>query len=860
MRLKPILIPGLLASALALPGLALAMGLGRLSVQSSLGQPLVARIELTSASKEELDSLSAKVAEPALYRQNNLMYQGVLSRSRVALERSTSGQAYLTVTTQSPVTEPYLDLMVELNWASGRIVREYTFLLDPPGVNAPPIEPTTPARVGAAPPIAAPAAPPRAGAPAAAAAPAAAPPSAAAAAAPAAAATPGAAQAPAAAQRAPAPRPAGAAGTYMVKRGDTLSRIAAEYKPSNVSLEQMLVATFKQNQAAFDGNNINRLRAGSILNIPSLNEAAATDPADASKVVRVHAEDWNAYRNRIASGVPQSDAGATRGSGGRIGTVEDKTAAAAPGRDQLRVSRAAEGGAGASAAEEAIARNKQIKEAQERIAELEKTVRELQRAAELKSQTLAMLQAQAEAAKGGAVKGAVAVPGSEPKVAETKAPETAKGSAPGVSDATKTAGQPAAPTKIAEVPKPVEAPKSDAAKSPDLPKDATTAAPPKVDEAVVAGAKSAPKAEEPPKAAPKAAKAEPSFFDDLMTGTPTWAIGAGALAVLGGIAALLAARRRKAAPYEDTITTDTDLRSNTVFGSTGGGVVNTGENSLSSEFSREGLGSIDTDEVDPIAEAEVYLAYGRDAQAEEILKDALKKDPQRQEIYLKLLEIHAQHNKPAAFDAVAAELHNVSHGQGEIWDRAVALGRQLDPANPFFAAAAAGAVQGSADKLTLGDTQRFSVPPQLTPSAAAVGDNEDDSILASGHADALELGHDLDFHLEPEMPSLARNAASAGVASVAAAHAGAAPRTDAAAPASLDKLDFALDENAVKFEDATPSPLDGQWHDSATKLDLAKAYQEMGDVEGAREILREVLAEGDDEQKTEARTLIAKLG
>jgi hypothetical protein len=88
--------------------------------------------------------------------------------------------------------------------------------------------------------------------------------------------------------------------------------------------------------------------------------------------------------------------------------------------------------------------------------------------------------------------------------------------------------------------------------------------------------------------------------------------------VLGGIAAIVAARRRKTTKFEDSIISGTDIKTNTVFGSTGGGVVNTGENSLATDFSREGLGSIDTDEVDPIAEAEVYLAYGRDAQAEEI--------------------------------------------------------------------------------------------------------------------------------------------------------------------------------------------------------------------------------------------------
>ena len=165
---------------------------------------------------------------------------------------------------------------------------------------------------------------------------------------------------------------------------------------------------------------------------------------------------------------------------------------------------------------------------------------------------------------------------------------------------------------------------------------------------------------------------------------------------MAGIAALIAARRRRTVKFEDSIIGGTDIKTNTVFGSTGGGVVNTGENSLATDFSREGLGSIDTDEVDPIAEAEVYLAYGRDAQAEEILKDALKKDPNRQEIYLKLLEIHAQHNKPSAFETVAAELYSVSQGKGETWQKAVTLGRQLDPNNPMFGEGAAAAAAAAA--------------------------------------------------------------------------------------------------------------------------------------------------------------------
>ena len=212
--------------------------------------------------------------------------------------------------------------------------------------------------------------------------------------------------------------------------------------------------------------------------------------------------------------------------------------------------------------------------------------------------------------------------------------------------------------------------------------------------------------------------------------------------MLAGIAGIIAARRRKTTKFEDSIISGTDIKTNTVFGSTGGGVVNTGDNSLASDFSREGLGNIDTDEVDPIAEAEVYLAYGRDAQAEEILKDALKKDAQRQEIYLKLLEIHAQHNKPSAFETVASELYSVSGGQGEVWQKAMALGRQIDPSNPLFADAGGIAASTVATETSRGDeasassdTQVFSVPPELKPEPRT--------------ASALDFSLDEDISLSP---------------------------------------------------------------------------------------------------------------
>ena len=429
------------------------------------------------------------------------------------------------------------------------------------------------------------------------------------------------------------------------------------------------------------------------------------------------------------------------------------------------------------------------------------------------------------------------------------------------------------------------------------------------------------------------AKEPPGFFEDLFGGTPPWAIGAGALAVLAGIAALIAARRRKTTKFEDSIISGTDIKTNTVFGSTGGGVVNTGDNSLASDFSREGLGNIDTDEVDPIAEAEVYLAYGRDAQAEEILKDALKKDPQRQEIYLKLLEIHAQHNKPSAFETVASELYAVTNGQGDVWHKAVALGRQLDPNNPMFAEGGAPAPRATTSPVAFAsDTQvpepmrsaladrggefqmdeEISISPssgakpkspadilagaesELEKTAKSSYALDDTTIIdkakvtaagAAGAAGAALAGalaagksnvesitstftdkvevaqdkvveatkFDLDFKLDDdEKPApMAKAPVAPEFETATAGPTASSALTRPAAALELDKLDLSFDPERSTFEDPTPSVLDGQWHDAATKLDLAKAYQEMGDVEGAREILQEVLHEGDDQQKSE---------
>jgi len=136
-------LSGLAIATACLWGLnAQALGLGRLTVQSALGEPLRAEIDVTSLSAEEAGTLKLRVASPDAYRAAGVDYNSVLPGAQVQLMRRADGRSYLRVTSDRAVLEPFVDVILEMNWASGRLVREYTLLLDPPG---------TPRNVAAAP-------------------------------------------------------------------------------------------------------------------------------------------------------------------------------------------------------------------------------------------------------------------------------------------------------------------------------------------------------------------------------------------------------------------------------------------------------------------------------------------------------------------------------------------------------------------------------------------------------------------------------------------------------------------------------------------------------------------------------------
>jgi pilus assembly protein FimV len=942
-----------IAAAMALLpfGSAHAAGLGKLTVMSALGQPLRAELDI-SASREELASLSARTASAETFRQAGIEYFPAASAFKFVLDKRPGGQPYLKVTSDRAVNEPFLDVLVELVWSSGRMVREYTVLLDPPDIAKPKPQVVVEAAPVVTSPVVAPPPPVATRAPVVAAAE---PPAVTVAEKPAAAAVPPPSQ-PVVTEQPPAQK--AAAATHVVGRGDTLAKIAAENKIDGINLDQMLVALFRANEDAFADGNMNRLRVGRILNLPDREAVSEVSAGEARKVVVSQAEDFNAYRRKLAAAVsaakPVAEEAPKQAAEGKITPkVEEKTPPPAPAKDKLEVSRTESAkeikaakdankalqGRVTALEEDLVSRDRALKEASSRVADLEKNLADLKKLAELKSQTIAQMQQQAAAKP----------------VPEVKKPEPA----PAVKPAEV---PPAKPVEVAKAPEPTPAPPVE---------------PPKVEPPKAAEPE---KAAEPPKPPVKAAEvqkvepppplAEPSFLDEnpeLVYG------GGGVLVVLLGYLGFAAMRRKRdvGTPTTSRIS-EGDLMANSVFGSTGGQAVDTGA-SIQTDFSQANLAAISADEgVDPVAEADVYMAYGRDAQAEEILLDALKNDPGRHAIYLKLLEIYSSRKSPKQFETIARDLHEQTAGSGPDWERAAAMGRALDPDNTFYGQGdgAVPVADMSATTIIVPPTQAEKLrdaveaagqPAPAAPVAAPLADVDtsagldfdlDVAALAATNTPSTKDGS-LDFEVgeaaEPEAgfdpgqtaPMGSRPVAPAAPAAVSdldfhfdlgeddapapeddfspnATHLSrvtdAAPRPTAAVvdtSLAATQLSKALTSTHLDFEDseadlasASPEPgkadefsprdthgnramtethldlggidlnLDATMPmphgqaaggdvddpDVATKIELAQAYEEMGDKEGARELLQEVLQEGSTRQRDQARSRLASLG
>ncbi|MEO8418213.1 MAG: FimV/HubP family polar landmark protein [Methylophilaceae bacterium] len=717
-----------------MPFAADAAGLGRLTVISGLGEPLSAEIELLATSPEELSALSAAIAPADAYAVQGI--ERLASHSSIIIEvgKKASGSPILKLSTRQPVNDPFLDMLIQVDWSTGRLLREYTVLLDPPGYSnqiANNNAVIIPASTGAA---------------------SARMTSTERDASPAGQSVNGVAKksksanarssgkktvlSPAPVEESPS-QLAGSSSTpsteeHVTARGDTLNAIASQMQVEGVSLEQMLVGLYRANKNAFVGNNMNRLKVGQIIRAPSSEDLQSISRIDSAQEIRVQTADWNAYRNKLAGLVAESSVGSentsTQSSGGKItAPAEDKAAPVSNGpRDVVKLSKSdsaanKNGGADGKAMqdklnalqEEATAREKSLQEANERAALLEKQVADMQKLLAVKNLAMADMQ-----------KNAVAP---APKVESPPKPEVAQETAKQLDVAVPPPPAPTAPDAQAT------APKSETS---------ATEARPAADTPVVPKKKII--------LPPPAPVVEVDLVDQVLQ-DPILLGGAGGilLILLGGTWLFMRNKRKRGlANFEKGILTSGGLKANTVFGNTAGGTVDTGDTSFLTDFSQNAdVGMIDTHDVDPIAEAEVYMAYGRDAQAEEILKDAIAKDPKRYELHLKLLEILAGRNATSAFEAIAGELYSTLGSGDSTWTKVAEIGRKMEPNNPLYdiSTSQAHAAATPSQKLSADDFANAEVMSESSLNFSL--DADIDSKAAFATPELSEQASTLDFDL-----------------------------------------------------------------------------------------------------------------
>lgn len=943
--LKTLLKAAGLMAFLAWFGFASAANMGGINVTSALGHPLQAEISLAELGQYDKSQLNAKLASVNEFKNAGIDYPYSLPKLSFSFETRSNGAVYLKILSAQPVNDPFVSILVELSWPSGKLLREYTFLLDPAGFVADqpkvaevkPVEPVVPilAPLPAAVPLPIAEAEPLPVEPA----PVAVLPldedkkepaepvlsdmakaelaAEKLAAAEAAAAAENVVAAPAeSAEVSVEPlAPAEVVATtdsVLVEKGDTLGKIAKELKPVDVSLERMLVAMYRANAKQFDGRNMNRIRTGKVLRMPEAGEIDKVTQTAAVKEIRAQVADWQDYRQKLAATQSAPDEAAPKQeSAGKISAAvaEKAPVVKESAKEVLRLSKgeslgdkAVAGGAAKSkqdSADDAAAKAKQLQEDKKKIANLENISKDASKLVELKSQPAA-------------------------------------------------ASAPVAATK-----------------------PAVTAAP-----------------------APAPVVAEEDILTTITDALADPIVLGGVVALvlaLGGLGFVISRRgkgtQKKSNKKVEDVGSATGSWRTPVAPSPDTGDFTQAVAAAPSQTSHSSTpaptAAAAIDDVDPISEADLFLNFGRDTSAEEILKDALVKTPANNQVKLKLLSIYVNRKDSKSFSKYAQEVKD--SGDAAAWERAAVMGRELDPSNPTYGGAKGeprnreaakpevdfdlgmGGVSEPANKspakdMTMdfdltgaqpsfnessaGGTPLFAKPKPIAPARASA-DVDATSILSRADlsaalaappssspmdfdvsgilpgevkqmAESKTMDFDIsgimsedikssaqstsmDFDLTGSHPGIAAiepesspatsamnfndlvfeiptseakpiepvsapvSSADEGMAFTIDFPTGGSAEETISKPAAANKVDIDFGSIDINFDnDSAPASAgadgkDDQWHEVATKLDLAKAYQEMGDADGAREILEEVMRDGDDAQKESAQKLMQQI-
>ena len=946
------------ASALS-SGMAQALGLGELSVKSTLNQPLVAEIELTDAQGLNAAQVVPSLATTADFAQAGVTRPAFLSDLTFTPVINANGRSVLRITSSKPVLEPYVKFLVQVLWPNGRLLREYSLLLDPPKFS-----PEAAAAAAARPP-AAPAAAPAAPAQLPATAPT---PEAAAPAAPAPAPAP--AQAPAAGTQPPAPA-AQAPAQYVTVNNDTLWEIAERVRNGG-TVQQTMLAIQALNPSAFIGGNINRLKKGEVLRLPTPQQSTALPQAQAVAEVSQQYRAWREGRRLPAAGARQVDATRRASPGAapsQVETGDNLSLVSATGQP------GAQGAAGDSDLGNKLAMTQEAldtsrrdnAELQSRMSDLQSQLDKLQRIIELKNGQLARMQA-----AGATPEAAAPAPGA-PAAPVTPA------------DA---ATNPALPAALVDANGAPVKPEGEVAPEDALPPGAAQI--------------TTPNAEQPPQVEPVTPQEPQDSLQSVLNNPILLGLIGGAAVLLLALLLLFLARRRnaraeaekhkrmaRALAEESQFVADMDMNTPpTSFDGLDVQSPSVRMGAAAGAAAAAGVTAARERPADPLVQAEIHIAYGRMNQAIELLEESVKEEPGRDDIRLKLMEIYAEQGNNKAFAAHERKLVAAGKREAEVEqlkDRyptmrapapAPVLEKTPEPAPAAVtptasestgstaavattAAAAASAAALAAElearyvedlladeseepaaatqpesvaepeddfDLSLDEFEQASTPQVNTvddpddllldepvaPAAASTpsfesvlqqqtaasdqaGEPDDladfdldlseedpalkteDEFLLGLNDEPLELGNDpLDLGAtEPEPVSedlelpddfdlsladeMENDQASAAFAS----------EIDDV-NAELDRLSQNLQQPGLgepTFTEQDAAALDDEpefdflagGDEAATKLDLARAYIDMGDADGARDILDEVVVEGDDGQKTEAREMLSRL-
>lgn len=900
-----------IAAATALTSeMAYALGLGEVTLKSALNQPLVAEIELLDAKTLAPGEVVPVLASAEEFNRAGVDRQYFLTDLTFTPVLRPDGKSVIRVSSTKPVREPYLNFLIEVLWPSGRLLREYTLLLDPPLYS-----PEIAASVAPQLPIAAPVV--RAD------------------------------TAPRAATR-PAAAPAGTSARqgeqYKVTPNDTLWEIAERARQGG-SVHQTMLAIQDLNPDAFIGGNINRMKNGQVLRLPNAEQIGSRSQAEAIQQVAQQNASWRQAAAPGAAGTRQLDATPRDSVGAAPSRSErgDNLRLVAPEAGESTAGSDTGSGADAQALRDKLAVTEESLDSsrrenldlKDRLNDLQGQLDKLQRLMQLKDDQLAKLQAQLATGAEPGSDAASATPSTDGIDTNTNA-DVAPETAGAVSE---TIAEPSVADAVA-----LSASQEEAATNTE----------PAVQEPVApAPAASAPAAQEPE---------TDSYVDELLANPILLgALGGGALLLL--LVGLMALSRRNAlkeAELQESLLADSapdtfymvqqDLDSSAV-------------ESASTDIGERSVDSLAAATNDPLAEADIYIAYGRFNQAADLLQNALNDEPQRSDLRLKLMEVYAELGDRDGFARQEAELREIGGSLEAI--------EQTKLRYPAMAAAVGAGVAATTAATSTDDFESFSLDdlefdePASAPVAGQVSDDafdlslddlelDDDltetAVIPTGEAaeDLDELNFD-DLNLEAAGQEQAADdfafdlgkSSEADMQSLEAELAGFSldledqPKASTAddnvlldldeelskpvagepvaedfrlsdpfQPADMpDEFDLSVpdetsDETASEtfiseFDEVETGPealsrdmgepldrsepeaaleagatleaLDDDFDffadtdETTTKLDLARAYIDMGDAEGARDILDEVMNEGSDTQQQEAREMLAKL-